>query len=70
LSASFNFKIVYRNFVAYPSCIQMETQAKIDETISEEIKNDFLSSYQKLEPLYAVERLQNAKIVLQNKLTV
>jgi hypothetical protein len=46
----------------------METQVKIDEFISEEFENDIQSGRQSLGPLYAVERLQEIKITLQNKL--
>ncbi len=45
----------------------METQAKLDEFISEEFENDIRSGRQTLGPLYAVERLQGIKITLQNK---
>jgi hypothetical protein len=48
----------------------METQAKIDEFISEELENDIRSGRQTLGPLYAVERLQEIKITLQNKLII
>ncbi len=50
------------------SSLHMETQAKIDEFISEEFENDIRSGRQTLGPLYAVERLQEIKITLQNKL--
>jgi hypothetical protein len=46
----------------------METQAKIDEFIGDEFENDILSGSQTLRPLYAVERLQEIKVTLQNKL--
>jgi hypothetical protein len=41
-----------------------ETQAKIDEFISEEFENDIRSGRQTLGPLYAVERLQEIKVTL------
>ncbi len=34
------FQIMYQNFIAFPPSLHMETQAKIDEFISEEFEND------------------------------
>jgi hypothetical protein len=62
------FQIMYQNFITFPPSLHMETQAKIDEFISEEFENDFRSGRQTLGPLYAVERLQEIKVTLQNKL--
>ncbi len=45
----------------------METQAKMDEIISEEFENDILLGRQTSGPLYAVERLQEIKVTLQDK---
>jgi hypothetical protein len=62
------FQIMYQNCIAFLPSLHMETQAKIDEFISEEFENDIRSGRQTLGPLYAVERLQEIKIALQNKL--
>ena len=62
------FQIMYQNFIMFPPSLHMETQAKIDEFISEEFENDIRSGRQTLGPLYAVERLQEIKVTLQNKL--
>jgi hypothetical protein len=62
------FQNMYQNFIAFPPSLRMETQAKIDEFISEEFENDIRSGRQTLGPLYAVERLQEIKITLQNKI--
>jgi hypothetical protein len=62
------FQIMYQSFISFPPSFHMETQAKIDEFISEEFENDIRSGRQILGPLYAVERLQEIKITLQNKL--
>ena len=62
------FQIMYQNFITFPPSLHMETQAKIDEFISEEFENDIRSCRQTLGPLYAVERLQEIKVTLQNKL--
>ena len=42
--------------------------SELDKLISEEIKNDIRSEHQVLGPCYALERLQRALIVMQNKL--
>ena len=52
------FRIMYQNFIMFPPSLHMETQAKIDEFISEGFENDIRSGRQTLGPLYAVERLQ------------
>jgi hypothetical protein len=62
------FQIMYQNFIAFPPSLHMETQAKIDEFISEEFGNDIRSGRQSLGPPYAVERSEEIKITLQNKL--
>jgi len=62
------FQIMYQNFIMFPPSLHMETQAKIDEFISEEFENDIRSGRQILGPLYALERLQAIKVALQNKL--
>ena len=62
------FQIMCQNFITFPSSLHIETQAKIDEFISEEFENDIRSGRQTLGPLYALERLQGIKVTLQNKL--
>jgi hypothetical protein len=64
------FQIMYQNFIVFPQSLHMETQAKIDKFISEEFQNDILSGRQTVGPLYAVERLQEIKVTLQNKLMI
>ncbi len=62
------FQIIYQNFIAFPPSLHMETQAKIDESMSEEFENDIRSGRQNMGPLYAVQRSQEIKVTLQNKL--
>ncbi len=62
------FQIMYQDFIAFPPSLHMETQAKINEYISEEFENGILSGRQTLGPLYAVENLQEIKITYQSKL--
>ena len=62
------FQTMYQNFIAYPSSIILETQAELDKIISEELKNDIRSERHELGPCYALERLQRALIIMQNKL--
>ena len=59
---------MYQNFIAYPSSIILETQAELDKIISEELENDIRSERHELGPCYALERLQRALIIMQNKL--
>jgi hypothetical protein len=42
------FQIMYQNFIAFPPSLHIETQAKIDEFISEEFENDIQSGRQTL----------------------
>jgi hypothetical protein len=58
---------MHQNFIAFPPSRHMETQAKMDEIISEEFENDILLGRQTSGPLYAVERLQEIKVTLQDK---
>lgn len=62
------FQTMYQNFIAYPSSIILETQAELDKIISEELENDIRSERHELGPCYALERLQRALIIMQNKL--
>ena len=62
------FQIMYQNLIAYPSSIILETQAELDKIISEELENDIRSERKELGPCYALERLQRALIIMQNKL--
>jgi hypothetical protein len=62
------FQIMYQNFIAFSASLPMETQAKVDGFISEEFENDIRSGRKILRTLCAVERLQEIKITLQNKL--
>ncbi len=39
------FQIMYQNFIVLPPSLHMETQAKIDEFISEEFENDIRSGH-------------------------
>ncbi len=55
---------MYQNFIAFPSSLPMETQAKINDFISEEFENDILSGRQTVGSLYAVEHLQEIKVTL------
>ena len=59
---------MYQNFIAYPPSIILETQSELDKIINEEIENDIRSERQELGPCYALERLQRALIIMQNKL--
>ncbi len=64
------FQIVYQSFkfIVVPPSLHLDTQAKTDEFISEEFENDIRSGSQTFGPLYAVERLQEIKVTLHNKL--
>ncbi len=57
---------MYQTFIAFPPSLHVEIQAKIDEFISEEFENDWLG--RQTVGLYAVERLQEIKVTLQDKL--
>ena len=59
---------MYQNFIAYPPSIILEIQAELDKIINEEIENDPRTERQELGPCYALERLQRALIIMQNKL--
>ena len=62
------FQTMFQNFIAYPPSIILETQSELDKIISEEIENDIRSERKEIGPCYALERLQRALIIMQNKL--
>ena len=59
---------MYLIFIAYPPSIILETQSELDKIINEAIENDIRSERQAIGPCYALERLQHALIIMQNKL--
>ena len=62
------FQVMYQNFIVYPPSIILETQSELDKIINEESENNIRSERQELGPCYAIERLQRALIIMQNKL--
>ena len=61
------FQVMYQNFIAYHPSIILETQAELDKIINEEIENNTRSERQELGPCYALERIQRALIIMQNR---
>jgi hypothetical protein len=59
---------MHQNFIAYPPSLIIEIKCKLDKIINEEIESNIRSDRQALGPCHAIERVQGAQIVLQNKL--